>query len=117
MKHDPITGPMPREKLAELIAAPHGEAQDIIRQYDPFWGLAPGAKIDFEVELCAEVTGYAVVQAASLEEAKKLAEGLSADEVEFDRHDLGRWTVDHVQAVKPPLRKKELSPPRALLSP
>lgn len=107
---DPISGPIPREKFATLINAPHGEAGDIIRQHDPFWGLPDGAKIEFEVELTAEVTGYAVVKAGSLEEAKKLAERLRPDEVDFDQFEKPDWTVETVNPVKPqPKRKAALS--------
>lgn len=110
MKHDPVSGPIPREKFNALVTAPHGEARDIIRQYDPFWGLAPDAKIEFEVEVSAEVTGYAIVKASSLEEAKKLAEKLTADDVEFDTYEMKHpcnWTVDSVEPVKPPVKHKE----------
>lgn len=107
-KNNPISGPVPREKFNALVDAPHGEARDTIRQYDPFWGLPPGAKIKFEVEVRADLIGYAVVEAASLEEAKKLAAKLPVAEIEFDVHDLTDhdWTVETVNPVKPRIRKK-----------
>ncbi len=112
MKSDPISGPIPREKFDALVNAPHGEARDIIRQYDPFWGLPLGEKIEFEVEVRAEVIGGAIVKAASLEEAKKLAKSLTRDDIEFDTYSLRDcdWTVETVEPVKPSPKRKEPPP-------
>lgn len=106
MKNDPSTGPIPREEFAALVDAPHGEAADVIRQYDPFWGLAPGEKIEFEVEVRAEVIGGAVVKAASLEEAKKLAAKLSKQDIEFDLYDIDDWDVETVNPIRPRRRSR-----------
>jgi hypothetical protein len=109
MKLDPISGPIPREKFDALVNAPHGEARNVIQQHDPFWGLPPGTKIDFEVEVCAEIIGGAIVKAASLEEAKKLADNLTRDDIEFDTYSVREcsWTVETVNPLKPAPRKTE----------
>lgn len=106
MKTDPISGPIPREKFKALVDAPHGDARDLIRQYDPFWGLPPGTEIEFEVEVRAEVIGGAIVKASSLEEAKKLAKNLTRDEIEFDTYGLNDWDVETVNPVTPAPRRK-----------
>lgn len=106
MSDDPVSGPMPREKLRALAEAPHGDARDVIRQYDPFWGLPPGATIEYEVELRADVSGYALVKASSIEEARKLAANLNKHEVEFDPSDAADWKVMRVEPVKPPPRRR-----------
>lgn len=106
MTHDPVSGPLPREKLQALADAPHGDARDIIRQYDPLWGLPAGAKIEFEVEFRADVVGYALVKASSIEEARKLAATLNKQEVEFDPSDAEDWKVMRVEPVKPAPRRK-----------
>lgn len=86
MPLDPVTGPMPREKLKELAAAPAGEAVKIIRQYDPQWGRAPGEKFAWEVRVRRDGadTGVAYVEAASQEEADKLADDLDESEIDWD---------------------------------
>jgi hypothetical protein len=108
MKH-PATGPIPPEKFRELVDAPHGEARLLIRQYDPFWGLEPGQKIDFEVEVRCEMIGGAIVKAASLEEAKKLADNLKSSDIEWDTYSCNEeWTVETVNPVEPPKHRKSL---------
>ncbi len=109
MKLDPVSGPISREELRALVDAPHGDAREIIREHDPFWGLPEGTKIEFEVEVRAEVIGGAAVKAASLEEAKKLAQNLTRDDIEFDTYELRNcdWTVETVNPVTPPKRRKE----------
>ncbi len=84
MKHDPSTGPMPREQFLALAAAPHGAATKAIRKYDPFWGLAPGAKIDWLVTYSKEVNGYATVRAASQQEAETLGKSVPTEDIEYD---------------------------------
>lgn len=108
MKLDPISGPIPRETFDTLVNAPHGEARDLIRQHDPFWGLAPGTEIEFEVEVRAEVIGGATVKASSLEEAKQRAKNLKAADIEFDTYGLsdGDWTVETINPVIPRRRKE-----------
>lgn len=83
---DSITGPLPREKLKELIAAPHGQARKIIQKYDPEWGRTPGEKFEWKiiVRRSGADQGTAYIKAASKEEADKLADDLTEAEVDWD---------------------------------
>lgn len=94
MQLDPVTGPISREKLHELAAAPYGEALKEIRKHDPFWGIAPGEKVKFRVNASrkAREEGFATVEAETEEEAKELAKKLREsdfcwDAVGFDTDD------------------------------
>lgn len=87
--NDPVTGPIPRETFAKLVAAPHGEAARTIRQYDPLWGKAPGEKVRWKVECTAKQFGTAYVEASSQEEADKLADELDSGEVDWCYDDDG----------------------------
>jgi hypothetical protein len=104
---DPVTGPIPRDKFKALVDAPHGDAREEIRKRDPFWGLPEGAKIAFDVEVRAEVIGYAVVRATSLEEAKKAAKELTRGEIEFDSCEFDSFDVESVAPCPPPRRRRE----------
>lgn len=81
---DPVTGPMDRSAFAKLVDLPFGKAALEIRKFDPMWGLAPGAKIDWRVECRGHLTGIAHVKASSKEEAEKLACDLTDGEVDWD---------------------------------
>ena len=102
--HDPISGVLPREKLAELAAAPHGEATKVIRQYDPQWGRAPGEKFDWIVKVRRDGmdTGEAIVKAADQEEADELADDLQESDIEWNYGSDG-FTVE---SVEPYIEKK-----------
>jgi hypothetical protein len=80
------TGPITREKLFELAAAPYGEALKEIRKIDPLWGFAPGEKIKFRVTASryAREEGFATVEAETEEEAKELADKLKESEFSWD---------------------------------
>lgn len=84
--NDPSTGPISRETLQELVAAPFGEATKIIRQYDPQWGRADGEKFKWrvQVERSGADTGVAYIEAANKEEANKLADELTECDVEWN---------------------------------
>jgi hypothetical protein len=93
---DPSTGPIPRDEFVKLVNAPYGEALKGIRKYDPLWGRQPGEKIKWKVK-CRTVGiryGEAEVEATSEQHAKKLAENLTYDEVEWD------WDEDDFEIVK-----------------
>ena len=82
---DKITGPITREELPSLAAAPHGHAAEAIRVHDPFWGRGEGEKIRWKV--CVRSTGNggtAYVDAASREEADKLADELDSTMIDWD---------------------------------
>lgn len=86
MKHDPISGPIPRHEFRKLATAPHGEALRVIRKHDPLFGREPGEKIKWRVEFerRARERGYGVVEAATLKEAQELAEKLKAREIDWE---------------------------------
>lgn len=81
---DRSTGPIPREKFAALVDAPFGEAAKQIRKFDPLWGLAQGTKIKWRVECSGKLYGGAIVEASSEEEAMKLADKLTTNDVDWD---------------------------------
>jgi len=97
MSLDRSTGPVPREKFAEIVNAPYGQAAKMIRKYDPTWGLKEGEKIKWRVCCSGTMTGTAYVEAASEEEAIDLAEKLSASEVDWDD---GRDEIE-IESVEP----------------
>lgn len=86
MKHDPITGPISKREFKALVEAPHGEAQKVIRKYDPLYGLAPGVEVTWWVtfERHARETGRATVKAATLKEAQELAEEMNANQIDWE---------------------------------
>jgi hypothetical protein len=82
--NDPVTGPLTREKLKALADAPYGKALREIRKIDPWYGHPPGAKVELVVVATREIEGAAVVKAADMEEAKKLAERLKVNDFEWE---------------------------------
>lgn len=81
---DPVTGVISREQLRALAAAPSaGFARDVIRNYDPLWGLPEGAPLRWRITLTREVVeeGEAFVEAASEEEARARAAHLDDDAI------------------------------------
>jgi hypothetical protein len=104
VKLDPVTGVMPKDEFAALTALPHGEAIKKVRQYDPLFGLKDGEKIRWKVEARADMRGTAYVQAASQEEANKLADKLSDAAFDWD-------TSDHIEidCVEPDVRRARRS--------
>lgn len=97
MTLDPSTGPVPREKFAEIVNAPYGQAAKLIRKYDPMWGREEGEKIKWRVECSGTMTGTAYVEASSEEEAMELADKLSASDVDWDG---GRENIE-IESVEP----------------
>lgn len=106
MPYDPITGPLPREKLRELVDAPYGEATQVLRQYDPEWGLKPGQKIEWEVVVERDVTGLGVahVMAGSLKEAEKLTDDLCNSDIDWDDDGFQDFVVKSVKPVRKRVR-------------
>ncbi len=86
-KADPVTGPLTREELAALVAAPYGEATKAIRKHDPFWGLEAGAKIEWKVRCRSNADGVAYIKAASQKEADALADDLTESDVDWGYDD------------------------------
>lgn len=87
MKHDPVTGPLSRAEFQKLVTAPHGEAVKVIKKFDPLYGLEPGEPIEWWVTFKRSMvteTGRAVVKAATLQEAQKLAEELKANDIDWE---------------------------------
>ena len=86
MTDDPISGPIPRERLKELVEAPFGKAKEIIRQYDPLWGRVRGEKIEWLVRVERDGTnaGTASIKPANQEEANELADELTGADIDWD---------------------------------
>lgn len=86
MKHDPISGPIPRAEFTALIAAPHGEAIKVIRKYDPLFGREAGEKIKWRVTYRRKAweTGRAMVEAKTLKEAQKLADDMDGRQIDWE---------------------------------
>jgi hypothetical protein len=85
-KLDPVTGPLTRDELKTLAAAPVGAALRAIRKHDPLYGYPPGTKINWLAIFVREQEGYAYVRATSLEEAKAAANAIKHDQIEWDSH-------------------------------
>jgi acyl-CoA reductase-like NAD-dependent aldehyde dehydrogenase len=84
---DPISGPLTRDELRELAAAPFGEAARIIRRFDPLWGRqTEGELIRWRVRFIREVTeeGYAYVEAATKDDAERLADEIPVSQIDWD---------------------------------
>jgi hypothetical protein len=98
--HNP-TGPIPKELFDQIANAPFAGASKAIRQFDPMFGRAEGEVVKWRVEFTREVreTGVAYVEAASLEEAEKLAGALSDREIDGGRFDHvpDDWEIEEVR--------------------
>jgi hypothetical protein len=81
---DPVSGPIPRDKLKELANAPAGKALREIRKFDPWYGHPPGSKVDICVVATREIEGAAFVKAANREEAKELAKKLKVRDFQWE---------------------------------
>jgi hypothetical protein len=100
--NDPVSGPVPREKLKEAAALPHGEARKLIRRYDPQWGYTAGEKFPWDVQVIRPGAdrGTATIMAADQEEADELAADLDESDVSWDYSGDG-ITVVSVEPAKP----------------
>ncbi|MDE2105265.1 MAG: hypothetical protein KGL39_49020 [Patescibacteria group bacterium] len=89
MTTDPVTGPMPREEFKKLIDLPAGQAAATIRKYNPLFGREDGTPIKWRCQFTrtAQETGYATVEAATEEEAQKLASKISDADIEWKMDD------------------------------
>jgi hypothetical protein len=98
MAKDPVTGPISREKFAELVASPYGEACKEIRKHDPMWGRKAGEKIRWRVSFSrtSHETGYAIVAACSEKEAEKIACDLDDSKIAWDYDDCDLAQVEDV---------------------
>lgn len=83
--HDRATGPIPREEFAKLASAPFGEAEKVIRKYDPLWRRKEGEKIKWKVTFSRTIreTGYATVEAENEKEAEKLADDVPDNKIDW----------------------------------
>jgi hypothetical protein len=99
--NDPSTGPLDRETLKELAAAPFGEAAAVIRKYDPQWGRGLGEKFDWKVTVrrSGADRGTAIIKAANQEEADALADDLTEMEIDWD-YDSDGFEVETVEPAK-----------------
>jgi hypothetical protein len=99
MANDPSTGPMPRERLKELVDAPFGKAAEIIRQYDPMWGRRAGEKHEWlvRVERDGTGTGTAFIKAANQDEADELADELTESDIDWDDCDFNGLSIISVE--------------------
>lgn len=102
MKLDPATGPIPRDEFAAMIEAPFGKAREAIRKYDPLWGRETGEVIKWQVLFTRKVReeGRAIVEAATAEEAEKLAQKIPCGQICWDVGD--SWDDDiEIESVEP----------------
>ena len=83
---DPATGPIPRDKFAEIVAAPFGEATKAIRKYDPLWGRTAGENLKWKVTYEKKVieVGTAIIEAETEKEAVQLADKLEDSKISWD---------------------------------
>jgi hypothetical protein len=83
---DRATGPIPREEFAKLASAPYGEAEKVIRRYDPLWGRKEGEKIKWKVTFSRTVreTGHATVEAENQKEAEALGDAIPDSKINWD---------------------------------
>lgn len=94
-------GPLSDDEIAALSVCPFGEAKKIIRKHDPLYGLEPGQKIKWAVKLTrtVEEEGYATVEAASKEQAEKLANNLKDTDIDWHAN---CWGDDgDIQSIEP----------------
>jgi hypothetical protein len=97
---DPVTGPIPRDKFASIVALPFGQAAKEIQKYDPEWGRGAGEKIRWRVDVERESNaGVAYVMAENLEQAEKLAEELTEHDIDWDTRD--EFSIEKIEAAKP----------------
>ena len=99
MSHDPVTGPLTRERLRELAAMPFGAAIKEIRKIDPYYGLKDGEKIEFEVTVTGRLQGRAWVKASSKEEAEKLADKLNEGDCDWGGYSCDDFEIIDVQPM------------------
>lgn len=73
----PATGPISPEQMRALADAPYGKAGEVLRKYDPAWGLsgpeAPLRKYDVTLSAMLPATAYIEVEATNPEQARKIA--------------------------------------------
>ncbi len=99
---DKSTGPIPRDVFAEIVAAPHGKARDMIRKYDPLWGRVEGEPIKYRARFTrrAREVGYATVEASSEKEAETLANLLDTSTIDWQPDDFDEeGELDYVEVV------------------
>lgn len=99
MQQDPTFGPLSREKLFDLAAAPFGEALKEIRKHDPLYGLQVGETIKWRVRAVrqARETGFAYVDADTAENAQRLAEALTEDKFCWECDDADDFDIESVE--------------------
>jgi hypothetical protein len=101
VKLDPVSGPLSRQQLAELVTAPFGKAVEVIREYDPQFGRKPGEKYRWRIKARCEMEGTAYVMAADEKEANKLADEITDAAFDWD----APWSSDlEVISVEPDKR-------------
>ncbi len=99
MSKHPSFGPMTPEEMSAALAAPYGKAAEIVRKHDPHFGKAAEDK-KWRVTFSRQVTerGYAIVKAATEEEANELAMDVpDADVKSLDYDDPWTWEIDEVE--------------------
>jgi hypothetical protein len=104
--NDPISGPVPRDVFKTLVSVPYGKAREVIRKYDPMWGVEEGEKVRWKVTCYYTHVGVAYVEAANQEEADDLANDLLDSDFSFD---YGNGDIDIIDVeldVPKPLKTK-----------
>jgi len=83
-------GPLSAEEFKSLVNAPHGQAADAIRKFDPLFGKNSGGETrPWRVKLVQEVrmSGYVTVEAATEDDACILAEAIPEGKISWDFED------------------------------
>lgn len=99
MQQDRVFGPLSREKLQDLAAAPFGAALKEIRKHDPLYGLREGETIKWCVKATREAkeVGYAYVDADSLENATRMTESLTEASFSWNCCEADDFEIDSVE--------------------
>lgn len=88
----PATGPISPEMMRELADAPYGKAGEVLRKFDPAWGLSgpDGQLRKYDVTLTGMLPASAVmeVEATNAKQAREIAMKMRT---RFDTLD---WDVD-----------------------
>lgn len=89
MTKDASTGPIPRDVFARLIDAPHGEALNTIRKYDPLFRRQNGELLKWKVTYFRTIldTGTAIIEAADEKQAWIIADKISTKEISWSMGD------------------------------
>lgn len=101
VKDADVFGPLSRDEFQALVDAPYGTAVRAIREHDPLFRREPGEKIEW---LCrfsrvVDYQGEAYVWAETEEEARKRANALPEEDIEWVSDPWFARKLETVEAV------------------